>query len=170
VETTALRNTIPDGELNTEKCVPPPPPPITYLRKGAFQQISYNQQSSFKFPSDLCSLLSHLTFYKAITSRLVQNTAFYMLLTSLISQLFKTQFRILFPTPVQVIFLPPCCETNTATGPAQWHRNLLCCSKHTKDHHIPSQGAPKRTSCHRHNNYVTPNKILKNHSLLERRN
>ena len=135
METTALRNTIPDGELNTEKYVSPPPPtppPITYLRKGAFQQISYNQQSSFTFPSDSCSLLSHLTFYKAVTSRLVQTTEFYMLLTSSISQLFKTQFRILFPTHIQVIFLPPCCETlrcvpQKPTLPPVQHNGIATC-------------------------------------------
>jgi hypothetical protein len=37
-------------------------------------------------------------------------------------------------------------EMNMATGPAQWYCHLPRCSKYTKHHRIPSQGAPKRTS------------------------
>ena len=58
--------------------------------------------------------------------------------------------------------------TTSATGPAQWYRNLPCCSSHTKDHHIPSQGAPKRTSCSQTQQIITPYQTnIKNHSLLE---
>jgi hypothetical protein len=61
-------------------------------------------------------------------------------------------------------------QTSPATGVAQWYRNLSRCSKHTNDQHIPSQGAPKRTSCQKTQQIITPYQMnIKNHSLTERR-
>ena len=122
-----------------------------------------NQYSFITSSSSDFSLPPHTTFYKAnnvlndvhksLDFYILKHPAFHSYLIRPSSQYFSSTCQKSTSHLLTSMFLTPhiicnsvakcTAETNAAPGPAQWYRNLPCCSKHTKDNHIPSQGAPR---------------------------